>query len=127
MFPTELSVEVFSPPYLSSGPRPQINLAKLKTEISYKEPISIGFVSKKKEGIENVSVIMVAPSFNTHSFSMNQRMMVLEINQVRRVTRNYHVIDCFAPPTPNIAPRGYYLLFVVQNGIPSKGRWVRIS
>ncbi|XP_026437136.1 aldehyde oxidase GLOX1-like [Papaver somniferum] len=127
MFPTELSVEVFSPPYLSSGSRPQINLAKLKTEISYKKPISIGFVSKNNEVIENVSVTMVAPSFNTHSFSMNQRMLVLNINQVRQVTSTYHVIDCFSPETPNIAPPGYYLLFVVQNGVPSRGRWVHIS
>ncbi|RZC56984.1 hypothetical protein C5167_015845 [Papaver somniferum] len=127
MFPTELSVEVFSPPYLSSGSRPQINLAKLKTEISYKEPISIGFISKMNEVIDNVSVTMVAPSFNTHSFSMNQRMLVLKINQVRQVTSSYHVIDCVAPETPNIAPPGYYLLFVVQNGVPSRGSWMHIS
>ncbi|RZC89322.1 hypothetical protein C5167_029224 [Papaver somniferum] len=127
MFPTELSVEVFSPPYLSSGPRPRINLRKLKTEISYKEPISIGFVSKKNGGMEKVFVTMVAPSFNTHSFSMNQRMLVLKTNQVRQVTGNYHVIDCFAPDTPNIAPPGYYLLFVVRNGIPSRGSWMHIS
>ncbi|KAI3933956.1 hypothetical protein MKX01_028262 [Papaver californicum] len=127
LFPTDLSVEVFSPPYLSSGSRPQINLAKLKTELSYKQPISIGFVPKKNEPIENVYVTMVAPSFNTHSFSMNQRMMVLKINQVRQLTSIYYMIDCFAPETPNIAPPGYYLLFVVQNGIPSRGSWMHIS
>ncbi|KAI3838256.1 hypothetical protein MKX03_001297 [Papaver bracteatum] len=144
-FPTELSVEVFSPPYLSSGPRPQISWAKPETELSYKQPISIGFTTKKngefpffdklfkkkthqQNGeLEKVSVTLVAPSFNTHSFSMNQRMMVLEINRVRQLSSRTYVIDCFAPPTPNIAPPGYYLLFVVHSGIPSLGRWVHIS
>ncbi|KAI3946338.1 hypothetical protein MKW98_010462 [Papaver atlanticum] len=140
-FPTELSVEVFSPPYLSSGPRPQIGWVKTGTELSYKQPISIGFTSEKngdaslfgklfknKNGeLENVSVTLVAPSFNTHSFSMNQRMMVLEVNQVRELSSKSYVIDCFAPATPNIAPPGYYLLFVIHNGIPSKGTWIHIS
>ncbi|MCL7051982.1 hypothetical protein MKW94_014295 [Papaver nudicaule] len=127
LFPTELSVEVFSPPYLSSGARPQITLAKPGTELSYKQPISIAFVSKKKAEMGNVYVTMVAPSFNTHSFSMNQRIMVLNINQVRQVSKKSFVIDCFAPATSNIAPPGYYLLFVVHNGIPSLGRWMHIS
>ncbi|KAI3853236.1 hypothetical protein MKW92_047815 [Papaver armeniacum] len=145
MFPTELSVEVFSPPYLSSGSRPEISWAKPEMELSYKQPISIGFTSKKngefpsfdklfkkkthkQNGeLENVYVTMVAPSFNTHSFSMNQRMMVLEINQVRQLSGKSYVIDCFAPGTPNVAPPGFYLLFVVHDGIPSKGRWVHIS
>ncbi|MCL7027334.1 hypothetical protein MKW94_022614 [Papaver nudicaule] len=146
MFPTELSVEVFSPPYLSSGARPQISWVKPETELSYKKPISIGFTSKNKEGEysffdkflkkkddkhkgkpENVYVTMVAPSFNTHSFSMNQRMMVLEVNQVHQVTGKNYVIDCFAPATSYIAPPGYYLLFVVHDGIPSMGKWVHIS
>ncbi|XP_026413586.1 aldehyde oxidase GLOX1-like [Papaver somniferum] len=135
MFPTEVSVEVFSPPYLRSGPRPQISWAKPETELTYKQPISIGFTSKKpfdklfkkKIYLENVYVTMVAPSFNTHSFSMNQRMMVLEIGQVRQLSGKNYVIDCFAPGTPNIAPPGYYLLFVVHDGTPSKGRWIHIS
>ncbi|KAI3989555.1 hypothetical protein MKX01_031609 [Papaver californicum] len=127
LFPTDLSVEVFSPPYLSSGSRPQISWAKPGTELSYKQPISIGFVPKKNQQLENVSVTMVAPSFNTHSFSMNQRMMVLKINQLHQVSSGYYIIDCFAPENSNIAPPGYYLLFVVQDGIPSRGRWMHIS
>ncbi|KAI3915477.1 hypothetical protein MKW92_023559 [Papaver armeniacum] len=127
MFPTELSVEVFSPPYLSSGPRPQISWEKPETQLSYKQPISIGFTSKKKADLGNVYVTMVAPSFNTHSFSMNQRMMILGTNQVRQLSRKSYVIDCLAPATANIAPPGYYLLFLVHNGIPSLGRWIHIS
>ncbi|RZC89314.1 hypothetical protein C5167_029218 [Papaver somniferum] len=138
MFPTELSVEVFSPPYLSSGSRPQISWVKQGTELSYKQAISIGFTSENNGDVplldklfngelENVSVTLVAPSFNTHSFSMNQRMMVLQINKVREPSSGSYVIDCFAPATPNVAPPGYYLLFVVHNGIPSKGTWIHIS
>ncbi|RZC56988.1 hypothetical protein C5167_015844 [Papaver somniferum] len=127
MFPTDLSVEVFSPPYLSSGSRPQISWVKPGTELSYKQAISIGFVPKRNETLDNVSVTMIAPSFNTHSFSMNQRMLVLKTNQLRQVTSSYYIIDCLAPETSNIAPPGYYLLFVVQNGIPSRGKWTHIS
>ncbi|KAI3935516.1 hypothetical protein MKW92_039037 [Papaver armeniacum] len=127
MFPTDLSVEVFSPPYLSSSSRPQISWVKPSTELSYNQAISIGFVPKRNETVDNVSVTMIAPSFNTHSFSMNQRMMVLKTNQVRPVTSSYYIVDCLAPETSNIAPPGYYLLFVVQNGVPSRGKWTHIS
>ncbi|KAI3911275.1 hypothetical protein MKW92_000339 [Papaver armeniacum] len=127
LFPTELSVEVFSPPYASSSSRPQISWAEPETELSYKQPFSIGFDSTENGELENAYVTMVAPSFNTHSFSMNQRMMVLEINQVYQVSGTSYVIDCFAPATPYIAPPGYYLLFVVHHGIPSSGKWIHIS
>lgn len=32
------------------------------------------------------------------------------------------------PPAPNVAPPGYYMLFVVNaNGVPSVARWVRLD
>ncbi|MCL7033061.1 hypothetical protein MKW94_014672 [Papaver nudicaule] len=100
LFPTELSVEVFSPPYLSSRARPQIIWAEPETGLSYGQSFSIGFDSTENGELESAYVTMVAPSFNTHSFSMNQRMMVLEINQIYQVFGTSYVIDCFAPATP---------------------------
>jgi hypothetical protein len=33
-----------------------------------------------------------------------------------------------SPPNGNVAPRGYYLLFLVNNsGIPSVGRYLKIK
>ncbi|OVA04753.1 Glyoxal oxidase [Macleaya cordata] len=127
LFPTELSIEAFSPPYLSSMSRPKISWVKPGTELSYKQPFSIGFESKYNTDLEKVYVTMVAPSFNTHSFSMNQRLMVLDVDQARQVSGQSYVINGYAPATAYVAPPGYYLLFVVHCGVPSRGKWIHIS
>jgi hypothetical protein len=37
-------------------------------------------------------------------------------------------INAIAPPTPNVAPPGYYMLFVLDSqGVPSKASWVRLA
>ncbi|KAH0989823.1 hypothetical protein GBA52_001306 [Prunus armeniaca] len=36
-------------------------------------------------------------------------------------------VEVVAPPTAKIAPPGFYLVFVVHNGIPSSGIWLQIA
>lgn len=126
LYPTELSLEAFSPPYLKSGrPRPFITALKPGLYFQYKNRFSIEFNSKGKGG--GVDVTMVAPSFTTHSYAMNQRVLVLEVAEVRRVSGTHYIIDGYAPATTALAPPGYYLVFVVHGGVPSPGKWVHIS
>ncbi|KAL5551527.1 hypothetical protein UlMin_001703 [Ulmus minor] len=129
VYPTELSLEAFAPPYLSSKKhsRPLIRWIKPETKMNYKEKISVGFRSKHRP--EDVYVTMVAPSFTTHSFAMNQRVLVLDMGKMAREkkTGSGYVIEGFAPATAEIAPPGYYFLFVVRDGVPSRGVWVQIK
>ncbi|GKE53568.1 aldehyde oxidase GLOX1-like protein, partial [Tanacetum coccineum] len=123
LYPTELSLEAFSPSYLDSGSsslRPRIISPKTKTKIHFDKRVAITFTVTGAVDPNGVSVTMVSPAFNTHSFSMNQRLLVLDSgNSTRSVEKSTYKIGVMAPPSGNIAPAGNYLLFVVHKEIPS--------
>ncbi|GMN50579.1 hypothetical protein TIFTF001_019728 [Ficus carica] len=130
-YPTELRVEKFSPPYLDPAlakQRPEIAEESPVTELSYGKKFEVVF--KLRTGrLSNgdVKLTMYAPPFTTHGYSMNQRMLVLQKDMVVRISRGVHRVVAAAPPSGVVAPPGYYLLFVVHRGVPSKGIWVRIK
>ncbi|KAL8199865.1 hypothetical protein R6Q57_013433 [Mikania cordata] len=130
LFPTELSLEAFSPPYLDpilSGLRPNIITNETKTMFHHAEPFIIRFMVSCPVDPYLVKVTMVAPSFNTHSFSMNQRLLILDgSNTTVAVGTSHYEVSVVAPSSGNIAPAGNYILFVVHQEVPSEGIWVRI-
>lgn len=129
-FPTELSLGSFSPPYLApqlSSLRPSILSVEGSTgnTISYGQLLSITFTLVNRGG-QGFTVTMVAPSFTTHSVAMNQRLMMLHVVEEERLSLFAHKVKVHAPPSTNIAPPGYYMLFVVHEGVPSQGIWMKI-
>ncbi|KAJ0105482.1 hypothetical protein Patl1_17410 [Pistacia atlantica] len=127
LYPTELSLEAFYPPYFDpTKPRPSITAIMPGMLLKYNQKLSIGFAIKGKLG--NIYVTMVAPSFTTHSVAMNQRLLVLAINGVQKNAnaKNY-ILEGEAPASAALAPPGYYQLFVVHEGVPSKAKWVQIK
>lgn len=54
----------------------------------------------------------------THSFSMNQRLLVLEPNKVGNVKGTTYEIEVTLPNSPSVATRGFYLLFLFYAQIP---------
>ncbi|XP_021284220.1 aldehyde oxidase GLOX1-like [Herrania umbratica] len=129
LFPTELSLEAFSPAYLDSKfntLRPTIVAPKSSSGIQYGEKLTVQVVITGKVAPNLVSVTMVAPSFTTHSFSMNQRVLVLGNDKVTASGKSTYNIDVTTPRSDNLAPAGFYLLFVVHQGIPSQGIWVKL-
>ncbi|KAB2014904.1 hypothetical protein ES319_D09G260400v1 [Gossypium barbadense] len=104
VFPTELSLEAFSPK---------------------KYTIQV-VINSDKVDESSVLVVMFAPAFNTHSFSMNQRLLVLGNEKVTAVGNSTYNVKATTPRSGNVAPSGFYLLFVVHKGIPSQGIWVRL-
>ncbi|KAJ0766077.1 putative galactose oxidase [Helianthus annuus] len=130
LFPTELSLEAFSPSYLdpsSSGIRPKIISPATQTKIQYGKQIVVRFTVQNHVDLNLISVTLIAPSFNTHSFSMNQRLLVLDgANAMKSVGKMTYEVITTAPSSGNVAPAGYYMLFVVHQEIPSEGIWVVI-
>ncbi|KAI3688857.1 hypothetical protein L2E82_46745 [Cichorium intybus] len=131
LYPTELRLEAFSPSYLDpslSGRRPKILSTMSRTLFEYGKRVVIQFTVLDQVDLNSVFVTMVAPSFNTHSFSMNQRLLVLDGGNTTEVVgrSNYEVVVT-EPPSRNIAPAGFYLLFVVHQDIPSEGLWVHVG
>lgn len=128
-YPTDLSLEAYSPPYLSftsDSIRPKI-LTSDKV-LSYKRLFNVDFSVAQFLTVDLLSVRIVAPSFTTHSFAMNQRMVILKLLSVTRdqLTNSYR-INALGPSTAEIAPPGYYMMFLVHAGIPSSAAWVQIE
>ncbi|GFS39877.1 31-kDa RNA binding protein [Actinidia rufa] len=76
---------------------------------------------------EDVVVTAYAPPFATHSISMNQRMLVLRCKSVERDENGWVNAIVEASPSPDVAPAGYYMVTVVNEGIPSVSEWFQQS
>lgn len=129
LFPTELRLEAFSPSYLEPGfstVRPTIVSPASQTKLKYAQALKIRFQATGALVRDSVSVTMLAPPFTTHSFSMNQRMLVLEPHDLSEVAKSTYEVGVTAPGSAVLAPPGFYLLFVVHQEIPSHGIWVQM-
>ncbi|KAK4481628.1 hypothetical protein RD792_012532 [Penstemon davidsonii] len=129
-YPTDLSLEAFSPPYLASEYshlRPSTHSVEGPTDnfVSYGEQFSITFNLELQQSVGEYIVTMIAPSFTTHSFSMNQRLLVLYIADKQQLSEIAYKGRVHAPPTADISPPGYYMVFVVHHGVPSQCLWIR--
>jgi hypothetical protein len=143
-FPTDLSLEAFSPEYLDASNdmlRPRIldpSPTGAPASVGYGATMAIRFLvpalarrrrGGRAGGLGDVSVTMVAPSFTTHSFAMNQRLLFLDVtkNVAVRGRAGAFSASVTMPATAVLAPPGYYMLFVVNGHIPSEGIWVKIQ
>jgi hypothetical protein len=113
----EMRLEVFSPPYLFSGARPTITAAP--AQCTYGQVIQIK--SPQSASIRWASLIRNCVT--THSFDGSQRLVDLDIS-----SRTGGVVTAEVPQNPNLAPPGWYMLFLVDNnGIPSVARWIQLT
>lgn len=68
-------------------------------------------------------VVLLRPGAVTHGFNMSQRGIELVITAIGAAD-----VTVEAPPQPNLAPPGWYLLFVLDaSRVPSTGRWLRVN
>ena len=68
------------------------------------------------------SVVLVRPGAPTHAFDMDQRLVKLSY------TVGSGLLNVTAPPHGNIAPPGYYMLFILNAaGVPSVAKFVQLS
>lgn len=110
------SAEIFSPPYLFKGARPVVSAVP--------DVVSPGttFTISTPDAGRVTKVTLIALGSVTHAFDQNQRLLTLP------VTRGSGVVTVTAPANNNLAPPGYYQLFLVNDaGVPSVGRMVRIA
>ncbi|KAL0323168.1 UNVERIFIED_CONTAM: Aldehyde oxidase GLOX1 [Sesamum angustifolium] len=79
-FPTDLTMEAFSPDYLDprlARVRPTIVSPASHLQIGYGQQLTINFRAQGRKNKNLITVTMVSPPFTTHSFSMNQRLLLL--------------------------------------------------
>ncbi|MFP2907698.1 galactose oxidase-like domain-containing protein [Pyxidicoccus sp. 3LFB2] len=110
------TAEVFSPPYLFKGTRPTVSAAP--------DTVAPGasFTVTTPDAARITRVTLIALASVTHSFDQNQRLLTLGF------TRGTGSLTATAPANNNVAPPGYYQLFLMTDtGVPSLGRMVRIT
>ena len=108
-------IEIFSPPYLFRGPRPQITVAPAQVNHAAKFEIE----SPQADDISRI--VMVRPMAVTHQTDTEQRLVELPF------TRKGYTLKAKAPNghMPHHTPRGYYMLFILNGkGVPSEGKFI---
>ena len=115
------TIEAYRPPYLfnASGglaTRPAITTA----------PATVGYNTSFQvttpDAASIASVALVRAGSSTHAFNFEQRLVNLNF------TAASGQLTLTSPPNSNIAPPGYYMLFLLNSaGVPSVAAWVQIT
>ncbi len=114
--PSERNHEIFSPPYLFKGVRPTITSAP--PSVTYGQTFEV--VTPNKAQVTDVRWIRL--SAVTHAFDPGQLANTLSFS----ATANG--VNVTAPAIPNLAPPGFYQLFILnRNGVPSEGKVIKIQ
>ena len=113
-------MEIYQPPYLfnSTGglaTRPSITGAP--SSISYGN----AFTVQTPDAASIAHAVLVRNGAVTHAFDMDQREVEMSF------TAGSGALTVTAPPNGNIAPPGYYMLFILNNsGVPSVATFVQV-
>lgn len=114
--PDQKSAQFFSPPYLFKGTRPTISQAP--TQIQYNSTFFVGTPDNADIG----SVVLIRTGAVTHFFDQNERFLPLSFTQATGG------LTVTTPVNANLAPPGYYMLFIVnKEGVPSVAPFVQIQ
>lgn len=109
--------EFYEPPYLFRGRRPAIK--KAPKTAAYGETIRI----KAKQAKKIAQAVLMRPGAVTHSVDMEQRHVPIDFEW-----RGAKKMDLHMPENPNLAPTGYYMLFLVnERGAVSKASFLHLS
>jgi len=113
----EMRIEIYSPPYLSSGARPAIG--QVATEWQYGSAVDV----QTPQAASILWAELIRSGVTTHAFDNSQRLVDLPIT-----ARANDRLTVHAPEAPTLAPPGWYMLFLVdQNRVPSVSNWVHLA
>lgn len=115
------SYEIFSPPYLfdangNPAARPVIT-SPPPTKATYGETI---FVATSGAGLQPKVSLVRLPSV-THGTNQDQRLVTIDPVPVPGG------IQVTIPTSPNKLPPGHYMMFVLNNGVPSISTMIRVQ
>jgi hypothetical protein len=117
----EQHMEIYKPAYLFNADgtlaaRPTITGGP--ASISY----GTGFTVQTPDAASISSVVLMRLGSPTHAFDQDQRLVGMSF------TAGSGSLTVTAPPNGNIAPPGYYMLFILNNsGVPSVAQMVQLA
>jgi hypothetical protein len=119
--PYETRVEHYQPAYLFTSTGALAN----RPTITGVPTSSVGYNAQFTVTTPNAAniqkVVMIRPGAPTHAFDMEQRLVGLNF------TIQSGALTVTSPPNANIAPPGYYMLFILNKaGVPSVAQFVQV-
>lgn len=110
--------ELFAPAYVGAAGRPTIT--ECPGNIGYLAP----FYVTTPDAQQIARVALMRCGSITHGFNSDQRYVGLQFNAL-----NAGALEIHAPPTAEIAPPGYYMLFLIddQERVCERASFVRLS
>ena len=126
----ESAIEIYTPPYLFDAnddlittDRPVIN-ALSATSVNYGATLSVDYTSATPIS----SAVLMRPGSATHASDMEQRLIGLCGPSPQPACAGAGTLDLAMPASGNIAPPGYYMLFLLDgSGVPSVARFVQLT
>lgn len=113
---TEYRVEWISPPYMNEE-RPEILDVPRKLNYFEEAPLKV----QLPQGAQDVKVVLMDLGYVTHAVHANTRMVYLSS------TWDGTTLTVSAPPNGGVYPPGPAFLYVVADGVPSRGLKVMIG
>jgi Galactose oxidase-like, Early set domain len=114
MFPTRKARSSIRRPISSKGPGQHQSMAR---QVQY----GSNFLVSTPDGATISSVVLIRSGAVTHFFDENERFVPLSFTQTAGG------LTVTAPANANLAPPGYYMLFIVNSaGVPSIAPFVQI-
>ncbi|MFC9892585.1 galactose oxidase-like domain-containing protein [Nocardia sp. NPDC127579] len=111
----ELRIEIYWPPYLFRGPRPDLRLDA--DTAGYGSTVTATVDAPLRE------INLVRPGATTHSADNEQRLV-----DIAYTGAGPGSITLTLPSDPALAPPGWYLVFAVNTvGVPTTGRWLQLT
>jgi PKD repeat protein len=126
----EPAIEIYTPPYLFDANdhlvtnRPQITALSPIGVLGYSAPFSVSYQSASPIS----AAVLVRPGSTTHASDMDQRLIGLCGPSPEPSCNTSGALSLTTPPSGNIAPPGYYMLFLIDStGVPSNARFLQLS
>jgi hypothetical protein len=124
-FVTEFRNEIYTPPYLQGNPPRPTNV-----QLSSKDLVADGstftITFRAPANAKTVKVSLYYGGFVTHSVHMGHRMVFLDTTGFNPGSTSYS-ITAKMPPNKSVAPPGPYVVYVLVDGVPAMGQFVKVS
>ncbi|SFR68910.1 protein of unknown function [Halogeometricum limi] len=112
----ELRIETFEPPYLFAGERPVV--ASVAESVAWGDELAVE--TPDADTVDRV--VLIRQSSTTHCLNTDQRLVELAFD-----SRAGEELLASVPDEPNLLPPGYYMLFLLRDGVPSEAPFVRVE
>jgi hypothetical protein len=117
----EPHMEIYSPPYLFNADGSLATRPTISSVSAAKIGYGTAFQIQTPDAANISSVVLMRNGSSTHAFDMDQRYVGLSF------TAGSGVLNATSPPSGNIAPPGYYMLFILNaSGVPSVASMVQV-